>query len=191
MANPMMVIDGDGHVIEVNETYERIDPKYRERRPIYTQVSRGNIVRLVDGKVWGPDTECGFVGVNGNLPAPHGKAIRFGLAAIKNVGASAIESIVTTREKVGRFSTLGDFCARVDLRLVNRRVVESLIKAGAFDSTGARRAQLAAVLDRTVDQASAAQRITSLAPDGLNKVFFTNGGTEAIDSTLLMTVGLA
>ena len=72
-----LVIDGDGHVIEVNETYERIDPKYRERRPVYTQASRGNIVRLVDGKVWGPDTECGFVGVNGNLPPPKGKAIHY------------------------------------------------------------------------------------------------------------------
>jgi uncharacterized protein len=72
-----VVIDGDGHVIEVNETYERIDPKYRERRPVYTQASRGNIVRLVDGKVWGPDTECGFVGVNGNLPPPKGKAIHY------------------------------------------------------------------------------------------------------------------
>jgi predicted TIM-barrel fold metal-dependent hydrolase len=74
---PDLVIDGDGHVIEVNETYERIDPKYRARRPVYTQASRGNIVRLVDGKVWGPDTECGFVGVNGNLPAPGGKAIHY------------------------------------------------------------------------------------------------------------------
>src|SRR5437867_11372098 len=72
-----LVIDGDGHVIEVNETYERIDPKYRERRPVYTQASRGNIVRLGDGKVWGPDTECGFVGVNGNLPPPLGKAIHY------------------------------------------------------------------------------------------------------------------
>ena len=74
---PDLVIDGDGHVIEVNETYERIDPKYRERRPVYTQASRGYIVRLVDGKVWGPDTECGFVGVNGNLGPPKGKAIHY------------------------------------------------------------------------------------------------------------------
>src|SRR2546430_8465315 len=74
---PDVVIDGDGHVIEVNETYERIDPKYRERRPVYTQASKGYIVRLVDGKVWGPDTECGFVGVNGNLGPPKGKAIHY------------------------------------------------------------------------------------------------------------------
>ena len=67
---PDLVIDGDGHVIEVDETYERIDPAYRERRPRYTQAGRGYIVRLIDGKVWGPETDIGFVGVNGNLPPP-------------------------------------------------------------------------------------------------------------------------
>jgi hypothetical protein len=74
---PELVIDGDGHVIEVNETYERIDPRYRDRRPVYTQASRGNIVRLVDGKVWGPQAEGGFVGVNGNLFPPRGKAVHY------------------------------------------------------------------------------------------------------------------
>src|SRR2546429_9313848 len=74
---PELVIDGDGHVIEVDATYERIDPKYRERRPRYTQAGRGYIVRLVDGKVWGPETDIGFVGVNGNLPPPKGKAIHY------------------------------------------------------------------------------------------------------------------
>src|SRR5262249_57976945 len=74
---PDLMIDGDGHVIEVNETYERIDPQYRERRPVYTQAGRGYIVRLIDGKVWGPATDIGFVGVNGNLPPPTGKAIHY------------------------------------------------------------------------------------------------------------------
>ena len=74
---PDLVIDGDGHVIEVDATYERIDPQYRERRPRYTQAGRGYIVRLVDGKVWGPETDIGFVGVNGNLPPPKGKAIHY------------------------------------------------------------------------------------------------------------------
>jgi predicted TIM-barrel fold metal-dependent hydrolase len=74
---PPLVIDGDGHVIEVNETYERIDPAYRHRRPMYSQASRGNIVRLIDGKVWGPQAEGGFVGVNGNLFPPGGKAIHY------------------------------------------------------------------------------------------------------------------
>jgi predicted TIM-barrel fold metal-dependent hydrolase len=74
---PELMIDGDGHVIEVNETYERIDPRYRHRRPVYTQASRGNIVRLIDGKVWGPQAEGGFVGVNGNLFPPGGKALHY------------------------------------------------------------------------------------------------------------------
>src|SRR5205809_4746142 len=57
-----------------------------------------------------------------------GDTVRFGLAAIKNVGEAAMESILQTRATAGRFTSLEDFCARVDLRLVNRRVLESLIK---------------------------------------------------------------
>src|SRR2546421_7744255 len=73
-----------------------------------------------------------------------GDTIRFGLAAIKNVGEAAMESILATRAGEGAFKTLDDFCARVDLRLVNRRVMESLVKAGAFDSLGLTRAHLPA-----------------------------------------------
>jgi DNA polymerase-3 subunit alpha len=87
-----------------------------------------------------------------------GEAIHFGLAAIKNVGATAIESIVRTREADGRFATLDDFCARVDLRLVNRRVVECLIKAGAFDSLQSTRAGLLAALDQAMDSGQRQQR---------------------------------
>ena len=74
VARPDLIIDGDGHVVEVNETYEGIDPAYRDRRPIYTEASKGNIVRLVDGRVWTPEGENGFVGVNGNQFPPVGKA---------------------------------------------------------------------------------------------------------------------
>jgi DNA polymerase III subunit alpha len=87
-----------------------------------------------------------------------GEAIHFGLAAIKNVGATAIESIVRAREADGRFGALEDFCARVDLRLVNRRVVESLIKAGAFDSLGGSRAGLLAALDQAMEGGQRRQR---------------------------------
>jgi DNA polymerase-3 subunit alpha len=87
-----------------------------------------------------------------------GDAIHFGLAAIKNVGATAIESIVRTREADGRFATLEDFCARVDLRLVNRRVVECLIKAGAFDSLQSTRAGLLAALDQAMESGQRQQR---------------------------------
>ncbi len=84
--------------------------------------------------------------------------IRFGLEAVKNVGGSALESIIETREAEGPYKSLVDFCQRVDGRKVNRRVIESLIKAGAFDSLGAKRSQLTAILDQAMDQAQAAQR---------------------------------
>ncbi|BDV43566.1 DNA-directed DNA polymerase [Geotalea uraniireducens] len=75
-----------------------------------------------------------------------GNSIRFGLGAVKNVGESAIEAIIEARGD-GPFKEMFDFCERVDLRKVNKRVVESLIKCGAFDSTGGRRAQLMAALE--------------------------------------------
>ncbi len=84
--------------------------------------------------------------------------IRFGLAAVKNAGRPAIESIVRARQAGGPFASLQDFCERVDTRLLNRRAIESLIKAGAFDTLGARRSQLMAALDKALDQAHQVQR---------------------------------
>jgi len=84
--------------------------------------------------------------------------IRFGLVALKNVGEAAIQSILTARKRGGPFRSLFDFCERVDLRVVNKRVIESLIKGGAFDSLGARRSQLMAVVDRAMEAATASQR---------------------------------
>ncbi|HIO21307.1 MAG TPA: DNA polymerase III subunit alpha, partial [Nitrospirales bacterium] len=84
--------------------------------------------------------------------------IRFGLAAIKNVGEGAIESILSARAEQGRFATLTDVTRKVDGRKVNKRLLESLIRAGAFDSTGAKRSQLMAVLDRAMDEGMRAQR---------------------------------
>jgi len=86
-----------------------------------------------------------------------GKAIRFGLAAIKNVGVSAVSSIVEARKELGAFKTLEQFCSYVDLRLVNKRVIESLIKAGAFDSLGVSRSRLLAGLDKAIERAQRRQ----------------------------------
>jgi DNA polymerase-3 subunit alpha len=105
-----------------------------------------------------------------------GEAIHFGLAAIKNVGATAIESIVRTREADGRFTALDDFCARVDLRLVNRRVVECLIKAGAFDSLQSTRAGLLAALDQAMDSGQRQQRDRE---EGQVSLFEVLGGGDA------------
>ncbi len=85
-------------------------------------------------------------------------AIRFGMAAVKNVGGAALDSIIEVRDEDGPYKSLGDFCTRVDSRKVNKRVIESLVKAGAFDSLGGRRAQIYAIIDQAMEQAQAAQR---------------------------------
>jgi DNA polymerase-3 subunit alpha len=84
--------------------------------------------------------------------------IRFGLAAVKNVGAGAIESILAARKKVSPFRSLTRLCEEVDLRLVNKRVLESLVKSGSFDSFGVRRSQLVGVVDRALESGQTVQR---------------------------------
>ena len=102
--------------------------------------------------------------------------IMFGLAAIKNVGEGAIESIIKSRQEDGIFHSLIDFCVRVDLRQVNKRVVESLIKTGAFDAIGKRKSLLAIVED-TLSEA------TKLAKDRINGQLnlFSNETTHMIE----------
>ncbi len=86
------------------------------------------------------------------------KTIRFGLAGIKSTGGAAVEAIISARSEGGPFTSLTDFCCRVNMRVVNKRVVENLIKCGAMDSFGARRSQLLAVLDQAIDLGAACQR---------------------------------
>ncbi len=101
---------------------------------------------------------------------PHGQAIRFGLAAIKNVGHNAIESIAAARKKLGNLESFFQFCETVDLRLLNKRVIESLIKCGAMDSLG-HRAQLMQVVDKAMERAQKAQRDAESGQHGLFGVF--------------------
>ena len=77
----------------------------------------------------------------------------YGLGAIKGVGEAAIENMIAAREQNGAFKDLFDFCQRVDLRKINRRVLEALIKAGAFDTFGQHRATLIASLNNALQQA--------------------------------------
>lgn len=84
--------------------------------------------------------------------------IRFGLIAVKNVGQGAIESILRVRDQRGKFSCLEDFCEHLDLRLVNRKVIESLIKAGAMDGFGLYRAQAMVNLERVLQMSSKSQK---------------------------------
>src|SRR5271156_4625092 len=112
-------------------------------------------------------SDANFTPING--------AIGFGLAAIKNVGHNAIESIITARaalQAAGKpgFSSLWEFCEKVDLRLLNKRVLESLIKAGAMDTFGGR-AQLCAALDKAMERAQKSQRDEAAGQHGLFGIF--------------------
>ncbi|MDE3179766.1 MAG: DNA polymerase III subunit alpha [Acidobacteriota bacterium] len=98
---------------------------------------------------------------------PSGGSIRFGLTAIKNAGDAAIESVLSARRELGRFDSIYQFCERTDLRLLNKRVIESLIKAGAMDSLGARRSQMVAALDRAMEMGQKHQRHEAAGQAGL------------------------
>ena len=91
------------------------------------------------------ESEAAFAVVEGR--------IRFGLAAVKNVGLNAVKAIIEARRKKGKFKSLSDFCSRVDMSQVNKRALESLIKAGAMDSLKGHRAQYMAVYERIADSA--------------------------------------
>jgi len=109
---------------------------------------------------------------------PTGDSIRFGLAAIKNVGHNAIESIMNARTELqteGKpgFASLWEFCERIDLRLMNKRVLESLCKAGALDTFG-RRSQVFASIDKAMERAQKAQRDAAAGQHGLFGMFDEN-----------------
>src|SRR5260370_28067602 len=98
---------------------------------------------------------------------PIGESVRFGLAAIKNVGENTARAIRESRGQQGPFKSLFDFCERIDSRVINKRVFESLIKSGAMDSLGPREHLLA-----TVDDAMAAlQRAARVRESGQHGLF--------------------
>ena len=102
--------------------------------------------------------------------------IRFGMAAVKNVGGNAVDAIIETRQKKGNYQSLQDFCERVDLGKVNKRVAESLIKCGAFDFTGKTRAAMAKGLEPLFE---IAQRTQKDRQSGQGNIFGFFGQTAA------------
>jgi DNA polymerase-3 subunit alpha len=87
-----------------------------------------------------------------------GNDIRFGLSAVKNVGINAAKHIISTRQERGKFESLFDFAEKIDSRMANRKVVESMIKCGAFDSTSIHRSQAMAILDKVLEMAGKTQK---------------------------------
>ena len=102
-----------------------------------------------------PDINASFLKFS---PESADAGIRFGLASIKNVGAGAMESAIAEREKSGPFKSLEEFCSRLDSRTVNKKIVESLVKCGAFDAFGKSRAQLFSEIESAMGSAASAQR---------------------------------
>jgi DNA polymerase-3 subunit alpha len=98
-------------------------------------------------KVLGPDINKSDIGfsIEQEASSLEGQAIRFGFSAVKNVGEVAIKIILESRKREGEFKSFTDFCMKVDLQKVNRKVLESLIKAGAMDSFGNRASMLASI----------------------------------------------
>jgi DNA polymerase-3 subunit alpha len=99
-----------------------------------------------------PNKECG------TKAAPVLNSIRYGLAAIKNVGEGAMASAIAERERGGDFTSLEDFCSRLDSRIANRKIIESLVKAGAFDFLKRKRAELFACIEETLAASAASHR---------------------------------
>lgn len=113
---------------------------------------------LMGLKILPPDVNESFA----NFTMVGKDSIRFGLGAVKNVGQTAIDSIIETRKTKGSFKTLYEFCERTDSRLVNKKVMESLIKCGAYDSLGFKRSQMFAMLQRAMDMANTIQKERSM-----------------------------
>ena len=121
-----------------------------------------NECREMDIGVLPPDIQSSYENFT-----PDGEAIRFGLGAVKNVGHNTIDSILAARKRRGRFESIFQFCEEVDQRLLNKRVLESLIKGGAMDTLGARRSQLFAMVEPAMEAAQKFQRARDSGQQGL------------------------
>ena len=105
-----------------------------------------------------PDVNASDWSFTPDVTADKVQAIRFGLGAVKNLGQTAVEAICKTRAEIGRFRSLHEFCEKVDLASVNRRMIESLIKAGAMDSLEGTRSQKFAAVEGAMEAGQRAQR---------------------------------
>ncbi|MBK5292133.1 MAG: DNA polymerase III subunit alpha [Acidobacteriia bacterium] len=132
-----------------------------------------NECRDMNIKVLPPDINFSYLNFT-----PDAGSIRFGLGAIKNVGAASVEAIVKTREEQGVFSSLTQFCERVDYSALNKRMTESLIKAGAMDALNGTRSQLIAVLDGAMESGQRAWRDRASGQTGLFASFVAEDQPE-------------
>src|SRR6195952_1285056 len=129
-----------------------------------------NECRRMGIKVLAPDVNESFVDFTAVIAAPDALVgdIRFGLGAVRNVGANVVEGIRLAREEKGRFESFYDFLAKVPIQVANKRTVESLIKAGAFDTLGATRRALLEIHEDAVEGAVSVQRTEATGQAGFD-----------------------
>ncbi len=135
--------------------------------------------RKMGVEVLPPDVNLSQLGFAPDPQRPD--CVRFGLAGIRNVGEGVVQHIVAARQQAGVFKDFFDFCWRVDVTALNKRTVESMIKAGAFDSMGHQRGGLLEVFEQTVEQIASARRKES---EGYVSLFDEPGGVNG-DRTLV------
>ncbi len=140
----------------------------KDRRPIYLGECRRMKIRVLP-----PD-----VNESAQNFTPVGDDIRFGLTAIRNVGSNVVERIVAAREEHGRFTDFNDFMDKVDAQVCNKRLLESLMKAGAFDDMGHRRRALHVVHEEAVDRYASMKKDAGGGQDSLFDDLM--GGAEPI-----------
>ncbi|NWF81649.1 MAG: DNA polymerase III subunit alpha [Chloroflexi bacterium] len=146
---------------------------------VLEDVAKGALeARRLGVAVLGPDvnhSQKGFaiepLGAQQPAGVRYDRGIRFGLAAIKNVGEGPVEAIIAEREANGPFQSLEDLCARVDRHAINRRVLESLLKAGALDGLPGSRRQKLAILDQAVSAGAEAQKAREIGQSSLFDMF--------------------
>ncbi|MBN1490738.1 MAG: DNA polymerase III subunit alpha, partial [Phycisphaerae bacterium] len=131
-----------------------------------------------------PDINISVMDFTVDRDAQGKAAIRFGLNAIKGVGEKAVASILAARESDGAFKNIFDFCERVDLQLVNKGVLEALIKCGAFDSTGAMRRGLMSVVDKAIQAGAAAHADRQSGQMSFFDAFGDAGGMEVAEPVI-------
>ena len=148
----------------------------KDKSAVYLNECRRRGIRVLPPDV--NSSEANFTSV--------GTDIRFGLTAVRNVGENVVASIVATRKAKGAFADFSDFLKKVDPVACNKKVVESLIKAGAFDSLGHTRKGLMAVFDQAVDSFLAAKKVEATGQFDL--FGDSSGSADALDQVFAVTV---
>jgi DNA polymerase-3 subunit alpha len=150
----------------------------KERLPLYLHTCRTMGIRVLPPDVNASELDFTPAPATTNGPAaPAAPAIRFGLSAVRNVGEQVVTNIMAARTRKGAFTDFGDFARKVDAACLNRRTVESLVKAGAFESLGHTRKGLLLVLDAVCDAALARKRAES---GGQFSLFADEGDAAAV-----------